>query len=115
MDLTIGQPGAKAEFDHYNWSYIIGEWAHYACTYKAGVVRMYKDGTQTYTATISDNSSNDYYFTIGRRNDNCDCQMSDFRIYNTALSADEIADLYHTPISLSNTGTLLTQGELSEV
>lgn len=115
MDLAIGQAGANAVFDHYSWPYVLGEWAHYACTYKAGVVRMYKDGEQTYTATISDNSSNDYYFTIGRRNKNCDCQMSDFRIYNTALSDSDILALNNTPISLSNSGTLLTQGELLEV
>lgn len=42
-------------------------------------------------------------------------KLSDVRVYATALTADEIADLYHTPISLSNTGVLLTQGELSEV
>lgn len=41
--------------------------------------------------------------------------MSDFRIYATALSADDILELYHTPISLSNNGTLLTQGEYEEV
>ena len=34
--------------------------------------------------------------------------MSDFRIYKTALSADEIADLYHTSASLTSNGTLLT-------
>ena len=114
MDLAIGQAGGNAGFDHYSWPYIIGEWAHYACTYKAGVVRMYKDGSQTYTATIQDNSSNDYYFTIGRRNNNCDCQMSDFRIYNIALSADDILELYHTPETLSHNGTLFTQGEFVE-
>jgi hypothetical protein len=41
--------------------------------------------------------------------------MSDFRIYATALSADNILALYNTPISLSSNGTLLTQGELTEV
>lgn len=41
-------------------------------------------------------------------------KLSDFRIYETALSADDILELYHTPISLSNNGTLLTQGEYVE-
>ena len=40
--------------------------------------------------------------------------MSDFRIYKTALSADDILELYHTPISLSSDGSLLTQGEIVE-
>ena len=41
--------------------------------------------------------------------------ISDFRIYKTALSADDILELYHTPITLSNNGTLMTQGEYMEV
>ena len=41
-------------------------------------------------------------------------KLSDARVYATALSADDILELYHAPISLSNNGTLLTQGELVE-
>ena len=41
-------------------------------------------------------------------------KLSDFRVYTTALSADDILELYHTPISLSNNGALLTQGEYVE-
>lgn len=41
--------------------------------------------------------------------------ISDFRAYTTALSADDVLELYHTPITLSNNGTLMTQGSLQEV
>lgn len=41
--------------------------------------------------------------------------MSDVRIYSTALSADDILALYNTPTSIASNGTLLTQGEISEV
>lgn len=40
--------------------------------------------------------------------------ISDFRVYATALSADQVKRLYNTPVSLSNNGTLLTQGEFVE-
>ena len=43
-----------------------------------------------------------------------DYSISDFRIYATALTADQIMELYNTPISISNTGTLLTKGEVIE-
>lgn len=33
-----------------------------------------------------------------------DGKMSDFRIYATALSAEDIADLYHTPANIDNLG-----------
>ena len=114
MTLTFRQGGTSYPFDHYEWTYTIGTWAHYACTYKDGVVIMYQNGAQVYTATIDNSSSGDYYYTIGRRGSNCICQLSDFRIYNTALSADDILELYHTSETLSNNGTLLTQGEFEE-
>lgn len=41
--------------------------------------------------------------------------ISDFRIYATVLTDDDILSLYNTPMTLANNGTLLTQGEFSEV
>lgn len=41
-------------------------------------------------------------------------KLSDFRMYGTALSDADILELYNTPISLSNTGVLMTQGEFKE-
>lgn len=41
--------------------------------------------------------------------------ISDFRIYSTCLSADDILALYNIPASIASNGTLLTQGEISEV
>lgn len=41
-------------------------------------------------------------------------KLSDFRVYTTALSAEDILELYHTPITLANNGTLMTQGEFEE-
>lgn len=114
MTLTLRQGGTSYPFDHYNWTYTVGTWAHYACTYKNGVIIMYQNGAQVYTATIDNSSSGDYYYTIGKRVNNCICQLSDFRIYNTALSADDILELYHTPETLSHNGTLLTQCEFVE-
>lgn len=43
-----------------------------------------------------------------------DMKMSDFRIYATTLSPESILELYNSPISVANTGSLLTSGEFSE-
>ena len=45
MTLTIRQGGTNYPFDHYEWTYTIGTWAHYACTYKNGVIIMYQNGS----------------------------------------------------------------------
>nr|DAR44050.1 MAG TPA: Concanavalin A-like lectin/glucanase superfamily protein [Caudoviricetes sp.] len=44
-----------------------------------------------------------------------DYSISDFRMYATALSDQDIKELYNTPVSLTNTGTLMTQGEFKEM
>ena len=106
MTLSIRQGGSTYPLDRYAWTYSIGTWAHYACTYKAGVVIMYQNGTQVYTATIADSSSNDYYYTIGRRAQNSNCQMSDFRIYETALTAEQIKELYDTSATIDKNGNI---------
>lgn len=35
-------------------------------------------------------------------------KVSDFRIYATALTADQVKELYNTPVSIANNGTMLT-------
>lgn len=41
--------------------------------------------------------------------------ISDFRLYTTALSDTDIKELYNTPVSLTDTSSLLIQGEFKEV
>lgn len=79
--------------------YLDGElWAE-AKTYKAiSGTSIYINGWDSGTSYCSDNTS-----------------ISDFRIYSTALDADQVKALYHTPVSIANRGTLMTQGEIVEV
>ena len=44
-----------------------------------------------------------------------DYSLSDFRLYATTLSDQDIKQLYDTPVSLTNNGTLMTQGEFKEM
>ena len=47
-------------------------------------------------------------------NTNFHGKLSDFRIYATALSEADIAELYNTPVSITSTGTMMMKGELIE-
>lgn len=95
------------------------QWHHYAITGNGSVTKLYIDGVavgnaKTYKAISGSqlfisgwSTAADYKWTGG--------SISDFRIYATALSAADVKELYNTPISLTNTGVLMTQGEFKEV
>lgn len=71
----------------------------------AGTAKTYKSLTATQFMVNGWNSSSNYSINGA---------MSDFRIYATALSAEDILVLYNNPVSLSSNGALLTQGEVTE-
>ena len=89
----------------------IGEWHYYVYTYDGQVGRGYKDGVQTATTQFSAAKTLDSFIgvVIGfskaggvwRRNDAC---YSDFRVYATALSAEDVLELYHTAAHIDNLG-----------
>lgn len=89
-------------------------WQH-ICITKSGTndVKIYKNGVQVANSTKTHSELNfPTTYRIGRdvrNNDGTPYRglMSDFRIYATALSADDILELYQTGASLSNNGTLL--------
>lgn len=94
------------------------EWNHYAITFNKGNINIYINGVLdvTTTATITSVAFPSNHIRIGRcSNEQPKGKASDIRFYTTALSADDILVLYNTPISIANNGTLLTQGEISEV
>lgn len=93
----------------------IGEWHHYVYTYDGQVGRGYKDGVQTATAQFSAAKTLDSFIgvVIGfskaggvwRRNDAC---YSDFRVYATALSAEDVKKLNELGATIDTNGVLST-------
>lgn len=68
------------------------------------------DGTITWGSTFTLGN----FYTPGTWDTSFCGYLSDFRIYSTALSADDIKELYETSASLCDNGTLITQGEFVE-
>lgn len=97
-------------------------WQHIAIV-KNGTseVKAYYNGELKHTVNqFHENRTFATTWRIGRDNRTNDGTpykglMSDFRLYATALSAEDVLALYNAPMSLANNGTLLTQGEFSEV
>ena len=91
-------------------------WHHVAITFKNGVVVMYLDGAQVGT---TDHSATATYLTCSSvgsswhlagytaSSENFIGSLSDFRIYATALSADDIKELYQSSASICSNGTLM--------
>jgi len=96
-------------------------WQH-VCITKKGTsdVKVYINGEQKWTSTAAHNALTfPTTYRIGRDTRSGDGTpykglMSDFRIYATALSAEDVAELYHTAASVDNHGNVYA-GELKEV
>ena len=104
-------------------SLVANKWYHFVIVNPGDATsldrKLYIDGVeQTATTSTSNWSYGVDQLQLGKRvstSDGFKGKMSDFRMYSTALSADDILALYHTPTSIANNGTLMTQGEISEV
>lgn len=92
-------------------------WHHFAMVGDGSSTQLYVDGVLYGTAKayrsltgtkiyINGWDSGTSYKTNG--------YISDFRLYSTALSATDIKELYNAPISITNNGALMTQGEVIE-
>lgn len=90
---------AGAREDHYGTSALaLNQWQMITATYDGASVRMYKDAVQFYAASSTGViGTNSNALTIGKASDLTafDGRIDDVRIYNKALSAAEITQLYN--------------------
>ena len=85
------------------------EWHHYAFTFDGQNVKAYKDGelqqTQSFSSTTQLASFKKIYLgysAAGGSHRKSSGKWSDFRIYATALNAEDIKDLVKTSVSIDN-------------
>ena len=94
-----------------------GNWHHYAMVGDGTDGKLYIDGEYKGKASTYSGLTSPQIFISGwatNRDDlRWDGHISDFRLYRTALSAGDIAELYHTPASIDNKGNFYC-GELKE-
>lgn len=103
-------------------NYTLNEWHYYSVTYDGKIAILYKDGIETNRSTISSSEAplktfsylyigfskagGVYRKTLG--------SYSDFRIYATALSAQQIKELYTTSMQIDSSGSVFAR-ELVEL
>ena len=96
----------------------VNVWHHWVMTGDGTACKVYQDGVLWATAkTYKSISGTTIYINGWSSNTDYsydNYQISDFRIYTTALSAAQVAELYNTAVSIANNGTLMGY-ELVEV
>ena len=94
-----------------NWStglsFPLNTWVHIAIIFKDGIITIYKNGVYL---RKSDRSDNGQYIrgNMGTRigAGALQAQLSDFRVYSTALSADQVKEIYNTSMAIDNNGNI---------
>lgn len=102
------------------WEYEENKWYMLTISYDVDnhQIKLYNNGNIVREVTNDSINSdwlrmmNDCY--IGNSSGVTNYSISDFRLYGRMLSDADVMKLYNTPVSLSNTGVLLTQGEFIE-
>jgi hypothetical protein len=116
QDNTAATPVSTAD---------VGAWVHLACTYDGTTIRMYKNGVELTNKThayggdiVSESTSvsigggfNGSGRDVGP-SEYFNGQMDDVRIYNRALSADEIAALSKSKALGTSAGSVTLSGNL---
>lgn len=96
---------------------LVNEWHHIVGTYDGTTAKVYLDGalnhTETWSGALSYNSTNSVWLkaeatssaTTATFND-YEISYSDLRIYASALSADDVKELYNLAASIDNSGKM---------
>lgn len=113
--------GEQAVFNNYTIPQNV--WLHVVVVRDSNYKKLYVNGELKQTATSGKFSNVGSYGTIGASESSdtgigsgnyLSGQLSDFRLYGTALSAEKVKQLYQVPEILSSSGSMIIQGEIIE-
>lgn len=108
-DTIFGIYNGTTRINIFNQIKIDSNWHHYAITYNGVNVIVYRDGVEVQKSALTGNlpAFNGIKIGLGKAGGvyrQINKNTSDFRIYATALSAEDIAELYHSAVIVDNTG-----------
>jgi len=105
------QSGGSNSYVSFNSSFQIDRWYHVVFSYDSSALKMYVDGVNIGSSGKGSAFNKVLPFYLGTRFNQAnysDVYISDFRIYCTALSTEDILDLYHTSAKIDKTGKVHT-------
>lgn len=93
------------------------EWHHMAFTWDGTTVKIYLDNVLKTTKTYGQSGTCEWKniflgnsaYNSTPASETEDCKMSDFRIYGTALTADDVKYLYETSAAIDNNGDMFAE------
>lgn len=98
-------------------TFTLNAWHHFALTWDNTNIKVYLDGTLNTTKSYSGGTCEQKNLYLGNSmfsgtpaSETEECAMSDFRMYATALTADDITALYRAPVSFTNNGEVHSCG-----
>ena len=126
--IALFKIGNKIRFDDNgqctfsDYTISANEWIHVVVTRSSSCKKLYVNGILKQTVnTVGDMKLISNVGTIGASSQGGDGisnylngQLSDFRIYATALSDSHILELYQSSASVDNNGNLMLAGEVIE-
>lgn len=105
------QTGGTGAYPNVSCNFQIDRWYHYAVAYDSETVKCYVDGELIGSAARGNSFNTMIPLTLASRcnqSNYSDVYLSDFRIYCTALSQDDIKDLYQTSAKVDKLGNIHT-------
>jgi hypothetical protein len=100
----VYNPAGASAFDAAGSAVPLGQWVFYAVVWDSSVLKIYKNGSNvdgqdtTITGTMR-TSAGDLWIGADRGSRSIDGAMDEVRIYNRALSAQEVLDIYNNTTS----------------
>ena len=112
LHIYGGSDGTTGWFVNNNIGEIDTNWHSYSISINKTILNIFYDGKNILNKTITDNFPihKRQYMYIGKSSYSADAyfdgEISDFRIYATALTADDIKQLYQTKAKIDKNGNL---------
>ena len=118
---VISTSSAESSYGYVYVTATLNTWNHIAITWTGTTLTAYLNGAVAETKTYGSSGTCTFpviylgnsMYSGTPASETEECAMSDFRMYATALTADQVKELYSAPVSIANNGTLVA-GEFVE-